>query len=249
MTAPAERYNPEGRSATRPTNRVRTRGQPQPDRGGARRPAPAARDAERRLPLRARRRLGQGRGGAARSTTPRRLSAARSRLCSASSSEVRRQPRGSRASSSATASSTAPAPTTPRRLADREACKRAASRSSARAPGPSPSSMSRTPPRRPWPRSSSGAPGIYNVVDDEPAPMREWLPVYAEAVGRQAAAPGARSGSPAWSPASWRRLMATESARRLQREGQARAGLAAPRYASWRQGFREARGIEKRPPL
>jgi 2-alkyl-3-oxoalkanoate reductase len=27
-----------------------------------------------------------------------------------------------------------------------------------------------------------GAPGIYNVVDDEPAPLREWLPVYAEAL-------------------------------------------------------------------
>ena len=28
-----------------------------------------------------------------------------------------------------------------------------------------------------------GSPGIYNVVDDEPAPMREWVPAYAEAVG------------------------------------------------------------------
>jgi nucleoside-diphosphate-sugar epimerase len=28
-----------------------------------------------------------------------------------------------------------------------------------------------------------GAPGIYNVVDDEPAPVREWLPFLAEAVG------------------------------------------------------------------
>ena len=28
-----------------------------------------------------------------------------------------------------------------------------------------------------------GAPGIYNVVDDDPAPQREWLPVYAEAIG------------------------------------------------------------------
>ena len=28
-----------------------------------------------------------------------------------------------------------------------------------------------------------GAPGIYNVCDDEPAPVREWLPVYAEALG------------------------------------------------------------------
>jgi nucleoside-diphosphate-sugar epimerase len=28
-----------------------------------------------------------------------------------------------------------------------------------------------------------GAPGVYNVTDDEPAPMRDWLPAFAEAVG------------------------------------------------------------------
>src|SRR5918994_1902777 len=28
-----------------------------------------------------------------------------------------------------------------------------------------------------------GAPGIYNVVDDEPAPVREWLPALAAAIG------------------------------------------------------------------
>jgi nucleoside-diphosphate-sugar epimerase len=28
-----------------------------------------------------------------------------------------------------------------------------------------------------------GAPGVYNVVDDEPAPMSEWLPAFAEAAG------------------------------------------------------------------
>jgi 2-alkyl-3-oxoalkanoate reductase len=28
-----------------------------------------------------------------------------------------------------------------------------------------------------------GAPGIYNITDDEPAPMSEWLPVFAEAAG------------------------------------------------------------------
>ncbi len=31
-----------------------------------------------------------------------------------------------------------------------------------------------------------GASGTYNVVDDEPAPLREWLPVYAEALGAKA---------------------------------------------------------------
>jgi nucleoside-diphosphate-sugar epimerase len=28
-----------------------------------------------------------------------------------------------------------------------------------------------------------GAAGIYNIVDDEPAPMREWLPALADALG------------------------------------------------------------------
>jgi nucleoside-diphosphate-sugar epimerase len=28
-----------------------------------------------------------------------------------------------------------------------------------------------------------GAPGVYNIADDEPAPMRDWLPVFAEAAG------------------------------------------------------------------
>src|SRR3954452_15599105 len=28
-----------------------------------------------------------------------------------------------------------------------------------------------------------GAPGVYNICDDEPAPVREWLPALAEAVG------------------------------------------------------------------
>ena len=33
-----------------------------------------------------------------------------------------------------------------------------------------------------------GTPGIYNVVDDEPAPVRAWLPALAEAAGAEAAA-------------------------------------------------------------
>jgi nucleoside-diphosphate-sugar epimerase len=28
-----------------------------------------------------------------------------------------------------------------------------------------------------------GAPGVYNVVDDEPAPVSEWLPALADAIG------------------------------------------------------------------
>ena len=43
-------------------------------------------------------------------------------------------------------------------------------------------------------------PALYNIVDDEPAPVREWLPVLANALGpnRLATSP---SGSHACSPA------------------------------------------------
>lgn len=44
-------------------------------------------------------------------------------------------------------------------------------------------------------------PGIYNVSDDHPAPAREWLPAYAEALGAPAPG-GSQSGSPGSSPAA-----------------------------------------------
>ena len=71
-----------------------------------------------------------------------------------------------------------------------------------------------------------GEPGIYNVVDDDPAPMSEWVPAYAEAIG---AKPPRRI--PAWLA----RLIAGKetvgdgdrAARRLEREGEGRARLGA----------------------
>ena len=70
------------------------------------------------------------------------------------------------------------------------------------------------------------AAGVYNVVDDEPAPVREWLPVFAEVLG---AKPPRRF--PRWLA----RLLAGEAVvmmetgvpGRLEREGQARARLGA----------------------
>ena len=69
-----------------------------------------------------------------------------------------------------------------------------------------------------------GDPGIYNVVDDEPAPMSEWIPVYAEAIGAKRPA-GSRPGWPGWSPASrrWRWRPAC-AARRTRRQRRASAG-------------------------
>ena len=85
-----------------------------------------------------------------------------------------------------------------------------------------------------------GAPGIYNVADDEPAAMRDWLPVYAEAVGAK---------RPMKVPAWLARLVAGQLAvefgvnlRGASNEKAKRELGWSPRYASWRQGFPEALG-------
>jgi 2-alkyl-3-oxoalkanoate reductase len=85
-----------------------------------------------------------------------------------------------------------------------------------------------------------GAPGIYNVVDDEPAPLREWLPVYADALGAK---------RPFRVPVFLARLVAgpfaAAFATGLRGASNAKAKRELgwePRYASWRVGFREALG-------
>ncbi|HEX9520565.1 MAG TPA: NAD(P)-dependent oxidoreductase [Streptosporangiaceae bacterium] len=80
-------------------------------------------------------------------------------------------------------------------------------------------------------------PCIYNIVDDEPAPMREWLPVLASALGAK---------PPRQIPSWFARLvvgeglvMMTES--RGASNAKAKRELAwTPRFPSWRQGFLEA---------
>jgi 2-alkyl-3-oxoalkanoate reductase len=82
-----------------------------------------------------------------------------------------------------------------------------------------------------------GAPGIYNVVDDEPAAMRDWLPDYAAALG----APRPRR-IPVWLA----RLVAGRMATAINVQAGASNAKAKrelgwePRWPSWRQGFREA---------
>ena len=87
-----------------------------------------------------------------------------------------------------------------------------------------------------------GAPGIYNVVDDDPAPLREWLPGYAEALGREEAARAAEVHRRGWRPAPYATTHGDRAARRLQRarEGASSAGSRAMRAGA--QGFREALG-------
>jgi 2-alkyl-3-oxoalkanoate reductase len=88
-----------------------------------------------------------------------------------------------------------------------------------------------------------GEPGLYNVCDDEPAPVRTWLPELAAAVG----APRPRR-VPVWLG----RLAAGEAVvlmftqARGAANAKAKRGLVwAPRYPSWREGFREGLGAAR----
>lgn len=87
-----------------------------------------------------------------------------------------------------------------------------------------------------------GAPGLYNVVDDEPAPLREWLPVYAEALG---AKPPRRV--PAWLArlAAGKDLAGAAVEMRGASNAKAKRELGwAPTHPSWRQGFADSLGVQ-----
>lgn len=80
-----------------------------------------------------------------------------------------------------------------------------------------------------------GTPGAYNVVDDDPAPVREWIPALAQALG---AKPPRRV--PAWlaRPLAGEYGVYTMTRAQGAQNARAKAELAwAPRYASWREGF------------
>ncbi len=85
-----------------------------------------------------------------------------------------------------------------------------------------------------------GQPGIYNVVDDEPAPVREWLPVLASTL---------KAKPPRRIPRWLGRLAAGEAATLMMTEARGASNEKAkrelgwtPRYASWRQGFAQGLG-------
>ncbi|HEX2159334.1 MAG TPA: NAD(P)-dependent oxidoreductase [Actinomycetes bacterium] len=85
-----------------------------------------------------------------------------------------------------------------------------------------------------------GAPGLYQIVDDDPAPVSEWLPALAEAAG---ARPPRRV--PVWAA----RLLAGEHGVILMTEIRGADNAKAkrelgwrPAYPSWRQGFRTGLG-------
>jgi nucleoside-diphosphate-sugar epimerase len=77
--------------------------------------------------------------------------------------------------------------------------------------------------------------GIYNIVDDEPAPVREWLPLLANALGAK---------PPRHVPRWLARLVAGEAAVMMGTESRGASNAKAKqelgwslRYPSWRQGF------------
>ncbi len=85
-----------------------------------------------------------------------------------------------------------------------------------------------------------GQPGIYNIVDDEPAPVAEWLPVLASALD---AKPPRRI--PRWLG----RLAAGEAATLMMTDVRGASNAKAKRelgwklrYPSWRQGFAQGLG-------
>ena len=88
--------------------------------------------------------------------------------------------------------------------------------------------------------AESAVQGIFNIVDDEPAEVRTWLPYLAETVG------GRRPLSlPAWlaRPLVGEQGIAMMTRVRGASNAKARAELGwVPRYASWREGFRTGLG-------
>jgi nucleoside-diphosphate-sugar epimerase len=88
-------------------------------------------------------------------------------------------------------------------------------------------------------------PAIYNVVDDDPAAVRDWLPVAVDALGAE---PARRF--PAWLA----RLLAGEAAVVMGTTARGASNAKAkrelgwkPRYPSWRYGFWEAYASPKMP--
>jgi nucleoside-diphosphate-sugar epimerase len=85
-----------------------------------------------------------------------------------------------------------------------------------------------------------GRAGVYYVVDDDPAPVREWLPVLASALGAK---------PPRHVPRWLARLLAGEAATAMMTEAKGASNEKAkrelgwqPRYPSWRQGFVQGLG-------
>ena len=83
-----------------------------------------------------------------------------------------------------------------------------------------------------------GEPGPYNIVDDDPASVSEWLPALAEALGAK---------RPWRVPAALARLAAGDYGVAIMTRSQGASNARAkaelgwmPQYSSWREGFQTA---------
>jgi nucleoside-diphosphate-sugar epimerase len=81
-------------------------------------------------------------------------------------------------------------------------------------------------------------PAIYNIVDDDPAPVREWLPVLAQALGAK---------PPRHVPTWLARLLAGDAVTVMSTEARGASNAKAkrelgwtPRFPTWRTGFKAA---------
>jgi nucleoside-diphosphate-sugar epimerase len=88
----------------------------------------------------------------------------------------------------------------------------------------------------------TGKPGLYNIVDDDPAPVAEWLPALAAAIGAM---------PPRHVPVWVARLFAGEHGVVMMTEVRGASNAKAkrelgwqPEYSSWREGFRSGLGTE-----
>jgi len=84
------------------------------------------------------------------------------------------------------------------------------------------------------------SPGVYNVVDDDPAPVSDWLPVYARSLG---AKPPRRVPVflARWLAGEYGVQMMTRAEGASNRKAKNELGLQL-RYPSWRRGFVEGLG-------
>ncbi|MBT2499531.1 NAD(P)-dependent oxidoreductase [Agromyces sp. ISL-38] len=85
-----------------------------------------------------------------------------------------------------------------------------------------------------------GAPGVYNIVDDEPAPVSEWLPELARAIGAK---------PPMRVPALMARPLIGEHGVSMMTKVRGSSNAKAkrelgwePAWPSWREGFRRGLG-------
>jgi nucleoside-diphosphate-sugar epimerase len=86
-----------------------------------------------------------------------------------------------------------------------------------------------------------GATGVYNIVDDDPAPVREWLPALADILGAK---------PPRHVPPWLARILAGDPGVMLMTEARGASNAKAKselgwrlRYPSWREGFRASYAV------